>query len=510
MQKRLRTKFEDLLDLSEEQRPPYINLDDLKAFKALHKPQGFCCRFRSCPAFHNGFVSTKARTNHETEHFPTYTCKECDFSVRGFRSKGDLLRHANKYHPKIENIELPVELFPYSSQGFPSQQINKLPPNSHKTMSAISETTATEPEPDKDEVKNQAMDQNISAQQRGIQENANFVQGQQHKSLPPWKPSKEDNEAINKLAAQMAEATPVADIAKIRANLDGMTAQQREIMRQKGVEPLVYFFRIQAAKEYRRNRLSEMAASSNVDHAKSNQNDSSQGLGQRQAPVGIQGNRPLSATGQEETTPFLDNLDPFQAHQAEGFRSHETGQLLVPSGANAHGVNIEQFRTQQGIQKAQQHTRNTEQAALDRIKRAARFQSRPLVETQAQAATGAQSAQNQPSLQCMPQTNSPMFTLYKGGDPSISGGSSQGTPRPPSAAPLSGPQVQGQQQQPGAQIQPNSLQSVNQASRPSFAQLPLQLQHLLRSRPKSEWKQIMQEYQRSPAVMGNIQAPNMQ
>ena len=72
--------------------------------------------------------------------------------------------------------------------------------------------------------------------------------------------SKEDNEAINKLAAQMAEKTPQEDIAKIRANLDNMTVQQRELMNQKGVDPLVYFFRTQAAKEYRRQKMNAMAA----------------------------------------------------------------------------------------------------------------------------------------------------------------------------------------------------------------------------------------------------------
>jgi hypothetical protein len=48
----------------------------------------------------------------------------------------------------------------------------------------------------------QAMDPNITAHQGGMQESTNFMQGQQPKPLPPWKPSKEDNEAINKLAAQ--------------------------------------------------------------------------------------------------------------------------------------------------------------------------------------------------------------------------------------------------------------------------------------------------------------------
>jgi hypothetical protein len=57
----------------------------------------------------------------------------------------------------------------------------------------------------------------------------------------------EDNEAINKLAAQIAEKIPQEDIAKIRANLDNITMQQREIVSQRGVNPLPYFFRHLAA-----------------------------------------------------------------------------------------------------------------------------------------------------------------------------------------------------------------------------------------------------------------------
>jgi hypothetical protein len=94
----------------------------------------------------------------------------------------------------------------------------------------------------------QVMNPNITAHQEGMQESINFMQGRQPKSLPPWKPSKEDNEAINKLTAQMAEKTSREDIVKIRANLDNMTVQQRELMNQKGVGPLVYFFRTQAVK----------------------------------------------------------------------------------------------------------------------------------------------------------------------------------------------------------------------------------------------------------------------
>jgi hypothetical protein len=136
MQQSLQTKHEELLALDEDNHPPYINSDYLKAYKALFKSYGFCCRFKSCPASDTGFPSTKARESHETEHFPTYRCEECDFSVRGFRSKGDLVNHVNKYHANIENTELPAELLPPSPQPgqAPPTPNPSVPPNQQKIL----------------------------------------------------------------------------------------------------------------------------------------------------------------------------------------------------------------------------------------------------------------------------------------------------------------------------------------------------------------------------------------
>ena len=133
MQQSLQTKHEELLALDEDNHPPYINSNYLKAYKALFKSHGFCCRFKSCPASDTGFPSTKARASHETDHFPIYRCKECDFSVRGFRSKGDLVNHVNKYHANTENIELPAELLP-STLITPQQQLLQLEQKNKKLM----------------------------------------------------------------------------------------------------------------------------------------------------------------------------------------------------------------------------------------------------------------------------------------------------------------------------------------------------------------------------------------
>jgi hypothetical protein len=439
--------------------------------------------------------------------------------VQQMQQMGQNLNFPPQLQHQMQASPLPNQQRLQQQQQFQQQQLQLQQQQQHNSMNT-----------------GQAMNQNMSVQQGGMQENTSFMQGQQQKPLPPWKPSKEDNEAINKLAAQMAERTPPADIAKIRANLDNMTTQQREIMNQKGVDPLLYFFRTQAAKEYRRQKMNEMATGSNADSANGNQNNVSQGQGQRQTPVGVQGNRPLSTNGQAATIPFLGNLDHFQGQQADGLRSQEAGHLVVPASTNTQGMNTDQFRMQQQMMQRQQlfgqnpgqsmnpnflaqqqHIQQAQQAQQDKIQSAAQFQARSQAEARSQTVARVQFAQNQPNLHSMPRTNTPMSMLNRGVDPNISGGPSQGTPRPPSAAPLPGQQVQGQQQQPGAQMQPNSVQGVNtqagQVPRPGpsgFAALPPQLQQLLLSRPQSEWKQVMQEYQQNPAMRRNMQAPDMQ
>ena len=391
---------------------------------------------------------------------------------------------------------------------------------------------------------NQSINPNMAMQQPGMQPNANFIQNQQQRQNQQpggirW--SKEDNEAINKLAAQMAEQTPPADIAKIRANLDNMSAQQREQMASKNVEPLLFFFRTQASKEYRRQKMASMAANNSADGASGILNNGLQGQGQRQTPAGMQGGQGklgMPSNVQASNTPFISNIDHFQGQQADGLRSQEAGQLVVPA-SNTQGMTPDQFRLQQqmlqrqqllGQQNAgqganqnflaqqQQQMQHAQQTQQERLQNAAQFQAQSQAQARSQAAARAQfNAQNQSGLQGMPQ-NPSMTMLTRGVDPNVQGGTAQ-VPRPPSRAPMPGQQMPEQQQQPGTQMLPGPQQGMNpqagQGPRPGgnqMSQLPPQLQQLLRSQPQTEWKRIINEFQHNPTIRRNIlqQAPNMQ
>ena len=136
LQQRLQATHERLLQMDGTQCPPYIALNNLQVYKSVFGPQGFCCRFRSCPASESGLPSIVLRTNHETQHFPTHSCKECDFSVRGFKSKGALNRHTMKYHPKLRQMELPRQLLPAARPGARS-----LPSSRRRVAKSPSPTT---------------------------------------------------------------------------------------------------------------------------------------------------------------------------------------------------------------------------------------------------------------------------------------------------------------------------------------------------------------------------------
>ncbi len=59
--------------------------------------------------------------------------------------------------------------------------------------------------------------------------------------------SKEENEAISLPAAQMREQISLADIAQIRADLENMSPQQRELMAEKNVDSVDFFFYTKAS-----------------------------------------------------------------------------------------------------------------------------------------------------------------------------------------------------------------------------------------------------------------------
>jgi hypothetical protein len=70
----------------------------------------------------------------------------------------------------------------------------------------------------------------------------------------PTRKHSEENAAIKKLATQMTERTSRQGMERIRAHLENMTLEQRKILAERGVEPLRWFFLVQAATKYHQQR----------------------------------------------------------------------------------------------------------------------------------------------------------------------------------------------------------------------------------------------------------------
>lgn len=96
-----------------------------------------------------------------------------------------------------------------------------------------------------------------------MQQQGNLMQGQQARpnlqnlqNVPAVqiKMTQEDNDAINRLAQQLAATTSPEDRRKIQQNLQNMPADQLQNLRAKGVDLVAAYFRDRATKEWRRQQ----------------------------------------------------------------------------------------------------------------------------------------------------------------------------------------------------------------------------------------------------------------
>ena len=272
---------------------------------------------------------------------------------------------------------------------------------------------------------------------RGLQQPNNFTPNQQPRSNPQpgqVKMTAEDNEAINRLAQRLAATTTLEDRRKIQQNLQNMPADQLQNMKARGVDPIAAYFRERATREWRRQQPT--LGGNNNFTPNVQMYTATPAPRQGQAPTNMAGtpaSRPMPAPGQPGGTPFTNNIDHFQGLQADGLRSQEQGQLVVPA-SNGQGINPDQFRLEQlvnnqqlakqnpggranaqfvphqtipghqqqgqGVQQVQQDKKNT--AALVQAQAQAQAQARARAEAAARAQQQQQPGiQNQPRLQGM-------------------------------------------------------------------------------------------------------------
>ncbi len=326
-------------------------------------------------------------------------------------------------------------------------------------------------------------------------------QQKQAQQLPELTP--EDNKAINLRAAELAKSTAKEEMRNI---VEKMNPQLRQNLAQKAVDPIIYYFRMLATKEFRRRKQMEAGSGGNP------------AMGQAQPqPTQNSMTQGMAANGNG----LLGDLGRFQEQQAGGLNAQQTGEMVVPASTTP-GMMSDQMRIQQQMiaqqRMGQQNQANNmnpafiaqqqriQQAQATRMQQAQlQAQNQASVQARAQAAAAAQRGQG------MPGSNTPLSSINRPVNPSVSGASPQTITRPGSGTPMMNQQMQqmnnvAQQQQ--LQLNMQEMQKREQA----LASFPAALQALLRQKPQSEWRNVLQQFQQSGQMKRSIsqQAPAMQ
>ncbi|KAJ5085737.1 hypothetical protein N7532_010508 [Penicillium argentinense] len=312
-----------------------------------------------------------------------------------------------------------------------------------------------------------------------------------------------DLEQVIRLANQMLAKTSAEDMEKIKLNLSNMGPDQQKYLASKNMDPMTYFFRSQALNQLRRHkRAKEMAGMPNAgldpngammgDPATMNpqQRQMFQNMMNLQRNSAFAGN-----PGQGlDSNAFIGNVENIQGQQADGLRSQEAGQLVVPASSsqinqtpfpnnqnmfsqqmgqngqanmNGAGVNPQMFNPQHMQQTGSNGPQDRMQFQNQQSQQAQAAQAQAQARAQAaQKAQMAMSGQNAQAQSHLGQGSPGMSTLNQPMAPGqMSPIQMPAQSRPPSRAPNMGQQpggVQGGASQPGMQARPQIPPGVPQ------------------------------------------------
>jgi hypothetical protein len=300
---------------------------------------------------------------------------------------------------------------------------------------------------------NQQQQQNM--QQNAMMQNTPTAPAQQMPAKPAEALSHEDNVIINQRAAELAKSTPRDKMRSIVAN---MNAQLRESLEARKIDPIIYYFRMMATREFRKQKELE---------------------GRAQNPA-VQQNQ--MGQGQPQMT---NDMGRFQNQQAEALRLQQEGDMVVPA-SNNQGMMTDHMRLQQQMMANPQRMgqQNPNQAALLERQRMMQMQTNKM--QQASQFRQQQGGQNVAPNQTPQPTGAQLNMLNQPVGANVQGPSPQNS-RPPSRVP----------QQPGQPGMPQMSMQEQQKREQALAKFPPQLQNALRTKPTGEWQQIIAAFQQS-------------
>ncbi|RAL09936.1 uncharacterized protein BO97DRAFT_150839 [Aspergillus homomorphus CBS 101889] len=319
------------------------------------------------------------------------------------------------------------------------------------------------PQPQAPQQQPQAAQQNIMQQRAQQRPGAGFPYNDELQTL-----SAQEYEQVCRVASQIMSKTPQEDVEKIKMNLQNMSPEQRQYLSKKNMDPLTYFFRSQALTQLRRFKRSRMemarAQGNGVDPNGAAMLAESMNPQQRQMltnMMNLQRNSAYPMGNQQNPEPsFIGSVDNIQGQQADGLRSQEAGQLVVPASSlpiNQQSINTASNMFQMGPQMGQnaqagispqflaQHAQNPQNVPQGRSQQGPQLQQTEPQAQQArvQAAQRAQLAMTQNGSQMqhqMSQQSPAMSMLNRPMAGQISPAQVAAQVRPPSRAPGMGQQ----------------------------------------------------------------------
>ncbi|KAI9833002.1 MAG: hypothetical protein M1819_003834 [Sarea resinae] len=337
---------------------------------------------------------------------------------------------------------------------------------------------------------------------------------------------------VHMLAQRMASNATRDDLEKIKANLQNITAEQKEGLLRQGLDPVTYFFRSMALRQFKINKLKSQAQ---LNRQQPGQDLSGMGgMAGQQRPVsrtsmGAQGPQP-GAGGPPTFDTFVGSMENFIGQQAEGLRSQEAGQLVVPA-SNSRPLPPQQMggppmgqaqQSQQGqanvsrpmpnsnaMAQHQQQMFNAQQAQKEKMQQVAQrqAQSQPQARASAQAKAQQIALQGQPGGmnshmgQRPPQQSPAMSMLNRPLGPQGQQPPSQGTPqqRPQQMTPQMGQQQDLRFAQQAAQQAQQQTMAQAPTGTPitklQLQNLPLALRQHIANLPEEQIKAVLSNWQ---------------
>lgn len=153
----------------------------------------------------------------------------------------------------------------------------------------------------------------------------------------------EELQMINRIATNMALATPPEQLEVIRHNLQNMNHGQRQALSMQNIDPVTFFFRNQAIRRFVDQRAKAAAQRANAGMLGPGNNFMPQQprpMSQNSMAIQAQQHGPL-ATPQMMESSFIGNVDQIRGRQKAALRSQEAGQVVVPA-SNSQAVSDQQ------------------------------------------------------------------------------------------------------------------------------------------------------------------------